>query len=81
MRRRSNAWYEAICAQLRAANGPLPVDQIWERMETAGFRHASKKPRQTLGARIAELAAMKQLKRVGPATYQIVIASSAEGTS
>lgn len=69
--RRPNAWYSAICAQLHAAQGPLDVDQIWQRMEAAGFQHASKMPRSTLGARIAELVQMKKLMRVGPATYQM----------
>ena len=70
--RRANAWYFAICAQLHAAQGPLGVDQIWQRMEAAGFQHASKMPRSTIGARIAELVQMKKLTRVGPATYQMV---------
>jgi hypothetical protein len=71
VRRRSNAWHQAIITQLHAAGGPLPVEQIWQRMEAAGFPHASKLPRSTLGARIAELVQMKKLTRVGPATYQI----------
>jgi hypothetical protein len=71
VRRQPNAWYEAICAQLRAAEGPLAVKQIWLRMKAAGFKHASAKPRQTLGARVAELAQLKRIERVGPATYQI----------
>lgn len=69
--RRPNAWHAAICEQLRAAGGPLPVDQIWERMSASGFRHASENPRGTLGARVAELVQMKTLERVGPATYQL----------
>ena len=68
---RQNAWHEAIVAHLRAAGGSLTVEQIWERMEAAGFQHVSKKPRSTLGARVAELVQMKQLTRVGPATYQL----------
>lgn len=69
--RRSNAWYRAIIAHLHAAGGPLPVDQIWRRMEAAGFTHASKMPRSTLGARLAELVQMKKLERVAPKTYQL----------
>ena len=69
MRRRSNAWHDAICAHLHAAGRPLPVEQIWRHMEAAGFKHASVRPRSTLGARIAELVQMKKLSRVGPATY------------
>jgi hypothetical protein len=72
MNRRPNAWHEAICTQLRMAQGPLGVDQIWARMEAAGFQHASKRPRSTLGARIAGLAQLKKIERVGPATYQII---------
>lgn len=72
MRRRTNLWHDAICEHLRQVGGPLTVEQIWERMATAGFRHASKMPRSTLGARIAELVHMKWLERVGPATYQLV---------
>lgn len=69
--RRPNAWHAAIVTHLRAAGGPLTVEQIWQRMEAAGFQHASKMPRSTLGARVAELAQMKTLERVGPATYQL----------
>ena len=69
--RRPNAWHAAIVSHLRAAGGSLTVEQIWERMEAAGFQHASKMPRSTLGARVAELAQMKTLVRVGPATYQL----------
>lgn len=68
---RQNAWHEAIVAHLRAAGGALTVEQIWARMEAADFQHVSKKPRSTLGARVAELVQMKQLTRVGPATYQL----------
>lgn len=50
----------------------MPVEQIWQRMEATGFQHASKMPRSTLGARIAELVQMKKLLRVGPATYQLL---------
>ena len=67
--RRPNAWQQAIVSQLHDAGGPLPVDQIWQRMEAAGFRHSSKKPRSTLGARLAELVQMKTLARIGTATY------------
>jgi len=82
--RKPNAWHQAIVAHLRAAGGPLTVEQIWQRMEAAGFQHASKMPRSTLGARVAELAQMKTLKRVGPATYQLApeaIPSPAQDTS
>ena len=71
MRRHTNAWYDAICAQLRAAGGPLAVKQIWQGMATAGFPHSSANPKSTLSARIAELVQMKKLARVGPATYQM----------
>ena len=76
--KKPNAWYTAIVAQLHAAGGPLPVEQIWQRMEAAGFRHSSVKPRSTLGARIAELVRMNQLERVGLATYQL--AQECEGS-
>ena len=69
--KRTNAWHQAIVSQLHAAGGPLPVQQIWQRMEAAGFQHTSKRPRRTLGARIAELVQLKKLSRVGPASYQI----------
>ena len=68
---RPNAWHKAIVSQLHAAGGPLLVEQIWQRMEAAGFRHSSKMPRSTLGARIAELVKEHKLKRVGLATYQL----------
>lgn len=73
-----NAWHHAIVAHLHAAGGPLPVEQIWLRMEAAGFQHASKMPRSTLGARVAELVQMKKLARVGPATYQLAPDTSTE---
>lgn len=69
--RRPNAWHKAIVLHLHAAGGPLLVEQIWQRMEAAGFTHASKMPRSTLGARLAELVKEHKLKRVGPATYQL----------
>lgn len=69
--RRPNAWHQAIVEQLAAANEPLLVEQIWQRMEAAGFPHASKMPRSTLGARIAELVQMKKLERVAPKTYRL----------
>jgi hypothetical protein len=69
--RKPNAWHHAIVEHLNATGGPLSVDQIWQRMEAAGFRHSSKMPRSTLGARIAELVQMKKLDRVGPATYRL----------
>lgn len=72
MRSRSNRWHDAICAHLRAAGGPLAVEQIWERMAAQNFRHASEQPKSTLGARIVELTQMKKIKRVGPATYQLL---------
>lgn len=69
--KKPNAWQQAIVSHLHAAGGPLPVQQIWKRMEAAGFAHSSKQPRSTLGARIAELVKEHKLKRVGPATYQL----------
>jgi len=69
--RKPNAWHQAIVEQLRNAGGPLRVEQIWQRMAEAGFQHASKHPRSTLGARIAELAQARQIDRVGPATYRL----------
>lgn len=68
---KKNAWHQAIVTHLRDAGGPLSVKQIWQRMADAGFEHHSKDPRSTLGARISELALMKQIDRVGPATYQL----------
>jgi hypothetical protein len=79
--RRPNAWHQAIVSQLHAAGGPLPVEQLWQRMEAAGFRHASKMPRGTLGARIAELVQMRKLARVGPATYRLAQDQSTEVAS
>ena len=79
--RRPNSWYAAICEQLHSSQGPLPVEQIWQRMEAAGFQHASKMPRSTLGARIAELVRMGKLARVGPATYRLAHEPSAEVAS
>lgn len=73
--KKSNAWYEAVVAHLRAAGGPLTVEQIWQRMEAAGFKHGSKVPRSTLGARVTELAQMKRIERVGPATYRLAAPS------
>lgn len=78
MRRRSNAWHDAIVAQLCAAGGPLSVAQLWQRMEAGDFRHASKMPRSTLGARIAELVQQKAVERVGPATYRLAVLEEAQ---
>jgi len=64
-------WHEAIITHLRTADIGLTVPQIWRRMEAAGFSHASKKPRSTLGARVAELAQMKVIERVGPGMYRM----------
>jgi hypothetical protein len=75
--RRSNAWHAAICEQLRVAGGPLLIKQIWARLEASGFQHASRLPRSTLGARVAELVQMKKLSRVGPATYQLLTSAPA----
>jgi hypothetical protein len=77
MRRSTNAWHDAICAQLSAAGRALSVVQILHAMETAGFRHKSAMPRATLGARIAELVQMKKLERVGPALYRLTSESQA----
>lgn len=79
--RKPNAWHHAIVAHLNETGGPLSVDQIWQRMEATGFQHASKMPRSTLGARIAELVQMRKLARVGPATYQIATETSQEVAS
>ena len=79
--KRPNAWHQAIVSHLHAAGEPLPVGEIWQRMETAGFQHSSKLPRCTLGARIAELVQMKTLARVGPATYRLAHEPSSEAAS
>jgi len=79
--KRPNAWHQAIVSHLHAARGPLPIEQIWQRMEAAGFQHASRNPRSTLGARIAELVKEHTLKRVGPATYQLAPQSTMEAAS
>jgi len=76
VRKKPNAWHQAIVDQLSAAGTPLRVAQIWKLMNAAGFQHASRKPRATLGARIAELAQMKVIAHVGPGTYQIVPGAS-----
>lgn len=66
-----NRWHAAIRDQFARVNAPQKPDQIWEGMEAAGFKHASKMPRSTLGARLAEMVAEGTLKRVGPATYRL----------
>jgi hypothetical protein len=76
--KKQNAWHAAVVAHLRAAGGPLTVEQIWQRMEAAGFKHASKLPRSTLGARVTELVQMRKVDRVGPATYQLAAVQSSE---
>ena len=58
--RRPNAWHQAIVSHMYAAGEPLPVVQIWQRME----------------ATLAELVQMKTLARVGSATYRRVQGSS-----
>ena len=79
--RKPNAWHHAIVAHLHVSGRPLSVDQIWQRMEAAGFQHSSKMPRSTLGARIAELVQMKKLARVAQATYQLAPATAQEAVS
>jgi hypothetical protein len=69
--RRPNAWHAAVIEHLRAAGEALTIEQIWQRMEAGGFKHGSKMPLGTLGARVTELAQMKKITRVGPATYQL----------
>jgi len=70
--KRPNVWHQAIVLQMQAAGvQPLGIDQIWQRMEAAGFRHASKTPRATLGGRLAELVRLKKLTRVGRSTYAL----------
>ena len=65
--RNPNAWHHAIVSHLHATGGPLSVDQIWQCMAAES-------------ARIAELVQLKKVKRVGPATYQLVH-ESIEATS
>lgn len=69
--RAPNRWHAAICDQLAKSGAPLAPIQIWAGMNAAGFRHKSRRPRSTLGARLAELVQMKKLERVGPATYRM----------
>jgi hypothetical protein len=76
--KKPNAWHEAVIAHLRAAGGSLTIEQIWQRMETAGFKHSSKLLRSTLGGRVTELAQMKMIERVGPATYRLPKPPSSE---
>lgn len=66
-----NRWYDAICDQLQAAGGQAITDQIWNGMVAAGFRHHSRMPRSTLGARLAELVQMKKIERVARLTYRL----------
>ena len=66
-----NRWQAAICAQLKKSPAPLSTSQIWDGMAAAGFEHKSMAPRQTLGARLAELVAQGNVSRVGPSLYQI----------
>jgi hypothetical protein len=72
--RRPNAWHAAVIEHLRAAGEALTVEQIWQRMKAGGFKHKSKMPRGTLGARVTELTQMNKITRVGPATYQLATA-------
>lgn len=75
---RTNRWHVAIRNQLAQGNAQSPT-QIWEGMEATGFRHASHKPRSTLGARLAEMAAVGVLERVGPSTYRLLADTKMEG--
>jgi hypothetical protein len=71
-----NRWHAAIWEQLKKSGEPLSPEQIWTAMASSGFAHQSKRPRSTLGARIAELVAQGEVQRVGPARYQIVAESA-----
>lgn len=80
--RRPNRWYVAIQRLLEESGSPLTTGQIWEGMEEAGFQHASKAPRSTLGARLAEMAAEGVLERVGPSSYRLrTTATAVEGVA
>lgn len=74
--RRLNIWHDAICTQLRSADGPLTTKQIWQGIASSGLRHSSKNPRGTLGGRLRELVQMQKIERVGPATYQLATKES-----
>ncbi len=76
MNKRPNRWHVAIVEVLAASNEPLKIEQIWERLLAIGFQHKSKKPRATLGGRLAELSQFRKIERVGLATYQIARSSS-----
>jgi hypothetical protein len=64
-----NRWYTAIRAQF--ASDALTTTQILEGMQAAGFQHASKVMRATLGGRLAEMVANGDLVRVGPSTFRL----------
>lgn len=81
MNTKVNRWQEAIRVQLGKSEGPLAPDQIWEAMTAAGFQHKSVSPRSTLGARIAELVAQGEVRRVGPALYQMADSAALERAS
>lgn len=82
MSKKTNRWYAAIRDQLARAGAAQKPEQIWGGMEATGFRHASKMPRATLGARLAEMVAEGALERVGPATYRLrEMSASAEGVA
>ena len=63
--RKANRWHAAIRCHLSESTAPLTLEQIWECMEAAEFKHESKVPRATLRARIAEMVAEGELSREG----------------
>jgi len=71
-RSQRNRWQVAIYEQLQKSHVPLTAAQIWDRIVAAGFKHKSRSPRSTLGARLAELVAQGEVNRVGPSLYRIV---------
>jgi hypothetical protein len=67
-----NRWHSAIYAHLScAAPEPQTPAQIWNAMQAAVFAHKSQNPRNTLGARIAELVASGTIANAGPRLYQL----------
>lgn len=76
-----NRWYIAIQRLLAKSGAALTTGQIWEGMEEADFQHASKMPRSTLSARLAEMVAEGVLERVGPSSYRLHATTAVEGAA
>ena len=66
-----NRWQQIIYKHLKTAGAPQTTTQILDAIEATGFKHGSKNPRSTIGARLAEMRREGFVKRTAPSTWAI----------